>query len=252
MTTNEWSTFFDGHAPVYDDNSFTHNTLVEVDFLVEELNLAAGSSILDVGCGSGRHSVELARRGYIVTGIDISAGMLAQARQRADAAQVAVTWVQANATAFALPQPVAAAICLCEGAFGLLGGQDDAIGQPLAILRCVTQALKPGAPCLFTVLNSYRAIRSFSQADVERGTFDPLTLTEITDPAAIGAGDQPDALPLRERSFTPTEMVLLFDLAGLEVLHIWGGTAGAWNRATIHLDEMEIMVVGRKRREEKP
>lgn len=252
MTTNEWSTFFDGHAPVYDDNSFTHNTLAEVDFLVEDLNLATGSSILDVGCGSGRHSVELARRGCTVTGIDISAGMLAQARQRADAAQVAVTWVQTNATAFSLAQPVDAAICLCEGAFGLLGSQDHAISQPLAILRCVARALKPGAPCLFTVLNGYRTVRSYSQADVEQGRFDPLTLTEISDPAAIGAGDQFDALLLRERSFTPTELVLLFDLAGLDVMHIWGGTAGAWHRATVQLDEMEIMVVGQKRREEKP
>ena len=246
MTTNEWSTFFDGHAPIYDDNSFTRNTVAEVDFLVKELQLTPAALIVDIGCGSGRHSVELARRGYIVTGIDISAGMLAQARQRADAAQVAVTWMQTDATAFKLPQPVDAAICLCEGAFGLLGSQDDAIGQPLAILRCVVQALKPGAPCLFTVLNGYRAIRSFSQADVERGTFDPLTLTEITDPAAIGAGNQSDALLLRERSFTPSELILLFGLVGMEIIHIWGGTAGNWQRRMLDLDEMEIMVVACK------
>ena len=78
---NEWEEFFDGHAPVYMDNSFTKNTVAEVDFVLEELGLPRGSRILDVGCGTGRHAVELARRGYWVTGVDISSGMLAEAEK---------------------------------------------------------------------------------------------------------------------------------------------------------------------------
>ena len=73
---NEWEEFFDGHAPVYMDNSFTKNTVEEAEFVLEELGLPAGGRILDVGCGTGRHAVELARRGYRVTGVDISSGML--------------------------------------------------------------------------------------------------------------------------------------------------------------------------------
>jgi len=57
---NEWQQFFDGHAPVYMENSFTRNTLAEVDFLLEVMELPPGSHILDVGCGTGRHSIELA------------------------------------------------------------------------------------------------------------------------------------------------------------------------------------------------
>ncbi|MBN1356023.1 hypothetical protein JXA40_07105 [bacterium] len=57
-----WQTFFDEHAPFYNDNVFTRNTIREADFLEEELKLHRGASILDVGCGTGRHSVELARR----------------------------------------------------------------------------------------------------------------------------------------------------------------------------------------------
>ncbi|NBY12793.1 MAG: class I SAM-dependent methyltransferase [Actinobacteria bacterium] len=52
--------------------SFTKGTVQEVDFLVDELELTSSMSILDVGCGPGRHSLELARRGFRVTGIDIS------------------------------------------------------------------------------------------------------------------------------------------------------------------------------------
>lgn len=75
--------FFDAHAPHYMNNAFTKNTIKEVDFVIEELKLPMGSTILDVGCGTGRHSIELAKRGYKVTGIDISAGMLAEARRAA-------------------------------------------------------------------------------------------------------------------------------------------------------------------------
>lgn len=46
----------------------------------------------------------------------------------------------------------------------------------------------------------------------------------------------------------PTELTLLFRMAGLNVLHIWGGTAGGWGRRKINLDEYEIMVVAEKRR----
>jgi SAM-dependent methyltransferase len=165
----EWATFFNGHAPEYDDNCFTKSTLAEVDFLVQELGLQPGEAILDVGCGTGRHAVELARRGCRVTGLDVSPGMLAQARQAAAAAQVAVDFRQADATDFSFETPFDAVICLCEG-----------------------------------------------------------------------------ALPLRERAFVPTELVLLFGLAGLSVDGIWGGTAGRWAKRAIDLDEIEIMVVAKK------
>lgn len=80
---NEWEEFFDGHAPVYMDNSFTKNTMKEVDFILDELNLPPGCCILDMGCGTGRHSIELARRGYQVIGVDISSGMLTEAKKAA-------------------------------------------------------------------------------------------------------------------------------------------------------------------------
>lgn len=159
---NEWEEFFDQHAPAYLENIFTKNTLAEVVFLIEELNLPRGSSILDVGCGTGRHSIELAKRGYRMTGVDLSSGMLAEAKKNAAKAGVEVEWIKSNATRFELKKLFDAALCLCEGAFGLLGASDDPMEHQLSILRNINRALKPEAKAIFTVLNGMTMIRKYS------------------------------------------------------------------------------------------
>ena len=64
-----------------------------MDFLLDELSSPLRTAILDVGCGTGHHSIELARRSYAVTGLDLSRGMLAKAEEEALAAGVRVEWV---------------------------------------------------------------------------------------------------------------------------------------------------------------
>jgi len=61
-----WEIFFDRYALIYEENEFTKNTFQEVDFLLDELSLPPETAILDVGCGTGHHPIELARRGYVV------------------------------------------------------------------------------------------------------------------------------------------------------------------------------------------
>lgn len=244
---SSWQQFFDKHAAIYDDNVFTTNTIQEADFLLGQLDIRPGASILDVGCGTGRHAVELARRGYMVTGVDISAQMLAKAKDKANAAGVSVEWVHSDATRFCLDKAFDSAICLCEGAFGLLGSGDDAIEHPLAILHNISCCLKPEAKALFTVLNGFAMIRNHTQDDVEQDRFDPLTLSKVSDHSPI-QGCPP--MRVRERAFVPTELVLLFKRAGMEVINMWGGTAGSWKRQKINLDEVEIMIVAGKPAEE--
>ncbi len=238
-----WQEFFDGHAPIYNENVFTKNTVREVDFVVEQLRLAPPASILDVGCGTGRHSVELARRGYAVTGLDLSVEMLVQAKAAAEAAGVHAEWIHCDAANFSLSKKFDAAICLCEGSLGLLGQADDPIGQPLSILCNISRSLKPQAGFLATVLSAARMLRAHSNDDVSAGRFDPLTLVE--------SGEMPprDGLPavaVRERGFVGTELRMLLLLAGLSVRDMWGGTAGNWGKRSLDLDEYEIMVVATK------
>jgi len=238
-----WEEFFDAHASIYEDNVFTKNTILEVDFLLEELSLQTGSSILDVGCGTGRHSIELAKRGYTVTGLDLSSEMLARAAAAAKDSGVNVAWIHSDATKFSLPGKYDGAVCLCEGAFGLLGQRDDPIDQPLSILCNISRSLKPQAKAVFTVLNAAAMLRRYTNKDVAEGSFDPLTMVESSEyPPREGL----PPIAVRERGFVPTELFLLFRLAGLSVLNVWGGTAGNWGRRTLDLDEIEIMIVARK------
>jgi len=169
--------------------------------------------------------------------------MLGRAAAAAKSVGVEVELMLLDASSFSLPERYDGAICLCGGAFGLLGAEDDPIGQPLSILSNISRSLRPGAKALLTVLNGAAMIRRSSNEDVSEGRFDPLTMVWSSDyPPREGL----PPIPVRERSFLPTELVLLFRLAEMSVVSMEGGTAGSWGRRALDLDEMEIMIVARK------
>jgi SAM-dependent methyltransferase len=110
-------------------------TLADVDFLEKTFGVKPGSRLLDVPCGNGRHSIELARRGYRVAGIDLSQELLAMARAELDA-----DWRFGDMRALELESSA------CDGAFcfGNSFGYLDHTGVA-AFLGALSAALKPGA-----------------------------------------------------------------------------------------------------------
>lgn len=239
---SEWETFFDGHAPVYMQEVFTRDTLREVDFLFELLGLRPGTEVLDLGCGTGRHSIELARRGCRVTGVDLSQGMLREARRAADAAGVGVEWAKADATSYRSPHPFDVVVCLCEGAFCLLGMADDPETHDPAILRTAFEALRPGGRFVLTAISGLRKIRSATPEDVAEGRFDLSTLVE-TFAMESSTPEGIRSVQVRERGYLPGQLAALLEKAGFIVEHLWGGTAGRWGRRPLELDEFEVMAV---------
>jgi SAM-dependent methyltransferase len=242
---SDWQAFFDGYAPVYMTESFTRHTEAEVDFLVEQFGLRPGCAILDLGCGTGRHTVALAGRGFLMTGVDLSKGMLAQARAAAEKSGVTVQFIQADATRFSTPAKFDYAICLCEGSFGLVNEGESGDEHDLAILRNVHASLAAGGGFLLTALNGFRAIRQFTQADVLSGRFDPLTLVERSEMSWETPSGR-HSVVVAEKKRLPQDLARLCQQAGFVVDHIWGGTAGNWARRPVDLDEMEVMLVVHK------
>jgi SAM-dependent methyltransferase len=243
-TESGWARFFNAHAAVYMKNCFTRNTLAEVDFLVLHLKLRPGMQILDVGCGTGRHSVELARRGFDVTGIDLSEAMLAEAHKAAESAGAACRFIQCDVASWQADRSYDAVICLCEGAFGLLGQDEDPIERDLSILRRIAGALVSDGRFMLTTLNAARAIRA-CDAPGFQGSFDPRTLV-LTATCDAANPNCPTLATVRERHYTATELELMCRVAGLTVDHIGGGTAGQWALRPLKLDEMELMLLAHK------
>lgn len=240
-----WQQFFDQHAPHYNQNPFTANTRAEVEFLVHLLELPAGSRILDVGCGTGRHSVMLAQMGYRMTGLDVSEGMLREARAAAEQAGVDVEWIQADAATWEAEVLYDAVICLCEGAIGLADPDEDPVSHDLSVLRRIYGALRPNGRFVMTAMNGYAVIRQMSDELVQEGRFDPATMLSVYE----DEWDLPEGkrvMKIRERLLIPPEMVAMLRHVGFTVDAVWGGTAGDWGKRPIKLDEVEAMYVSRK------
>jgi len=115
----------------------------EVDQVITLLGVQAGATILDLGCGPGRHSLELARRGYRVTGVDRTAWYLDQARKQAQAEGLVIEFVQEDMRRFCRLEGFDVAINMFT-AFGYF--EDPADDRRVAedLHRC----LKPGGTLL--------------------------------------------------------------------------------------------------------
>ncbi len=168
--------------------------------------------------------------------------MLAEARKSAAEAGVDIHWIQMDAKEMHFEEGFDAAICLCEGAFGLIGTAEDILTHELSILKAIHRSLQPGAKLILNAPNGLSKIRSATTDQVQSGAFDPLTLTETFE-VEIEAPDGPKRLAVHERGFVPSELRIMLDITGFRVDSIFGGTAGAWNRETVSLDEIEIMAI---------
>lgn len=219
--------------------SFTKGTIAEVDFLVDLLKLPKSARILDIGCGAGRHSLELARRGYHPFGVDISPGLIDVARQMAAAEKLDADFLVADARQLHLPQEFDVAICLCEGAFGLVGNEDG----HRRVLAGIHKALRSGAPFVLTVINALAAARRKSEDE----TFDAYTCTTMSHEVIQNPTGETREVDLYTTAFTYRELKWLLEDANFQVEAGYGCTAGRFQRKPLSIDDMEIMMVSHRR-----
>jgi len=115
-----------------------HRAVQDADFLQSACRLPAGAKVLDVPCGEGRVALELAARGHQLVGVDISPGLLREARRRADERRLPVEWHEADMRRLPWDGVFDAAFCWGDS-FGYL---DDAGNREF--LAAAHRVLKPG------------------------------------------------------------------------------------------------------------
>jgi len=144
---------------------FTEKRFAEAAEQVDKaLELAAprGKSALDLCCGPGRCSIELARRGYSVTGVDRTKYLLDKARARARAEKLKVRWVQRDMRDFARPAAFDLALSMFTS-FGYFHDKRDDV----AVLGNVLASLRPGGAFLIEVMGKERLAAVFQGAASE-------------------------------------------------------------------------------------
>jgi SAM-dependent methyltransferase len=138
-----WRDFFSGSVLDFVLHSRDEaKTRAEADFIQQTLGLPVPARILDVPCGGGRLSLELASRGYQVAGVDISLPLLETARAQADARGLPINWEHRDMRDLPWRGEFDGAYCFWSS-FGYFDEQGNA-----EFLRAVSHALKPGAPFL--------------------------------------------------------------------------------------------------------
>ena len=136
-----YESLFENYGKKYDQEVFTRGTIGECDFIEKEINYNKDLKLLDIGCGTGRHTIELARRGYHLTGIDLSKSLLDRAREKAAAQNLRVDFQIHDARKLPFADEFDLAIMLCEGAFPLM--ETDEMNY--RILQSAARALKQTA-----------------------------------------------------------------------------------------------------------
>jgi SAM-dependent methyltransferase len=214
--------------------SFTKGTVQEVDFVVEALGLKSGDRVLDVGCGPGRHAHELARRGLVVHGIDISQRFIDLATE---SGPPGATFERLDARALPFRDEFDAAICLCEGAFGLM----TAVGENQVVLTGIAAALKPGGVLALSAFSSYYAVKYHESATFDAATGVSHERTEVRDEAGRAV-----EVDLWTTCFTPRELHLMCEEAGLDVMGMWSVEPGAYRRDPPSTETPEFLVIARR------
>jgi 2-polyprenyl-3-methyl-5-hydroxy-6-metoxy-1,4-benzoquinol methylase len=250
MTKKWYEALFTDYAETYDKESFTQGTFGECDFIEAEIGGDRSTPILDVGCGTGRHAIELAKRGYRVTGVDLSPSQIERARSKAAAAGVAVDFRVGDARELVFAGEFGLVILICEGAFPLMETDE----MNFDILRGTARALRPGGKLILTTLNGlfplHRSVGQFENENLVDAAsaghdFDLLTFRMRSRLQTVDQHGRPIEVDCDERWYVPSELTWLLKQAGFAAVEIFGAKLGAFSRSDrLTPDDFEILAVG--------
>jgi ubiquinone/menaquinone biosynthesis C-methylase UbiE len=204
----------------------------ESAFVANVLELKPGASVLDLCCGQGRHSVQLAKRGFKVMGLDLNLEYLELAQQAAKAGKVTIETVAADMRKIPFEDKFEAIVNMYSS-FGYLESEDE----DLKVLVSAARALKAGGRLLLDMLNREWAIDNYIQNDWHKGADETLYIERrdldlatsrmhvhfiVVDPE----GRRRESIGHNIRLYTLTEMTRLLERVGLCVNAVYGGFDG--------------------------
>jgi SAM-dependent methyltransferase len=245
-----YEALFTDYAETYDKESFTHGTLGECDFIESEIGRDRSVPILDIGCGTGRHAIELARRGYQVTGIDLSPSQIERARAKAAEAGASPDFRVGDARALPFGPEFGLAVMICEGAFPLMETDE----MNFAILQGAARSLRPGGKLIMTTLNGlfplHRPVGQFEKDGLVEAAsgghdFDLMTFRMKSHLKTVDHYGRPIDIDCDERWYIPSELTWQLKQAGFATVDIFGAKLGAFSRSDkLTPDDFEMLAIG--------
>ncbi|MEI7499075.1 MAG: class I SAM-dependent methyltransferase [Bacteroidota bacterium] len=245
---------FENYGRKYDKEIFTRGTIKECDFIEQEINFDKRLKILDIGCGTGRHSIELAKRGYPVTGIDLSKSMLDSAREKALAQNLKINFIQADARNSNFSNQFDLIIMLCEGAFPLMETDE----MNFQILKNASTALRNSGKLIFTTLNGlfplFHSVKDFLASVSEEGnatyqnnSFDLMTFRDYNITITEDDFGNKKELKCNERYYVPSEITWLLKSLDFNFIDIYSAKLGNFNRNDkLTTEDFEMLVIAQK------
>jgi 2-polyprenyl-3-methyl-5-hydroxy-6-metoxy-1,4-benzoquinol methylase len=249
-----YESLFENYGLKYDNEIFTRGTLGECDFIESEIASDKNLRILDIGCGTGRHSIELTKRGYRVTGIDLSDSQLQRAREKATEQKLHIDFQKHDARQLPFAGEFDLAIMICEGAFPLMETDE----MNFQILQSAANALKPGGKLIFTTLNGlfplFHSVKDFLESAAKEGnsvttgnTFDLMTFRDYNTTVIKDDNGNPRELQCNERYYVPSEITWLLKSLKFATVEIFGATLGAFSRQDkLTTEDFEMLVIAVK------
>ena len=244
---NWYENFFHGiNCEIWEKVISPEWTDAEVNFLIDELQIKSGDHVLDIPCGAGRHSIELARRGLNLTGIDISKEFVAKLREKVKRENLPIQVLRENILKVKINGPFGGAYCL-GNSFGYfdMEGVKTFVAKVSACLRAggrfvinsglVAESILPHIPqgetytvgdITMTINNVYVADKGYMVSHLQ-----------------YTRGGKSEDHSFKHYVFTLSEIIRLLESVGLKTLAVYNST----NKQPYQVGDQQLYLVAEKK-----